>query len=63
MPWQPQTASVFCLEAGEVEDDFTNSSSMSEAAATACALTAPSDEPGVGDNACSTMRDELQPFL
>jgi hypothetical protein len=61
MPWQPYTAIVFCLEAGGGQP--TDFSSVSEPAATACAPTAPSDEPGVGDDASSTLRDELQPSL
>jgi hypothetical protein len=50
-------------EGGAVDIDFTDFSSVSEPAATACAPTAPSNEPGVSDDACSTVRDELQPFL
>jgi hypothetical protein len=63
MPWQTHTAILFVLKAGEVEDDFTDFSSVSEPAATACDPTAPSDEPGVGDDARGTVRDNLQPFL
>jgi hypothetical protein len=63
MPWQPHTAIVVCLKAGEVEDKLSDFSSVSGPAATACAPTPPSDEPGVGDDACSTLRDELQSFL
>jgi hypothetical protein len=63
MPWQLHTAMVFCFKACEFEDYFTGSSPVSEPAAIAWARTAPSDEPRVGDDACSTVRDELQPFL
>jgi hypothetical protein len=63
MPWQPLSAIVFCLKVDEVEDNFTDFSSVSEPDATACAPKAPSDEPGVGDDACSTLRDELQSYL
>jgi hypothetical protein len=58
-------ATAYCdcvlFKAGEVEDNFTVFSS--ESAATACAPTAPFYEPGIGDNVCSTLRDELQLFL
>jgi hypothetical protein len=61
MPWQPHAAIVFCLKADEVEDKLSDFSSMSGPAATACAPTVPYDEPGVGNEACSTLRSELQP--
>jgi hypothetical protein len=63
MPWQLYTAIVFCLKAGDVEDDFTDSSSVSKPAVPTCAPTALSDEPGVRYNAWSTVRDKLPPFL
>jgi hypothetical protein len=63
MPWQLHIAIVFCLKADEVEGDNNDFSSVSEPGATECGPTAPSNEPGVRSNACSTLRDELQPFL
>jgi hypothetical protein len=46
-----------------MEDDCTDFSSVSEPEASASAPTAPSNEPGDGDGACSTLCGEMQPFL
>jgi hypothetical protein len=63
MPWQPHTVFASCLKAGGVEDDFTGFSSVFEPNVTESAPTAPSNELGDRDVTCSTLRDEMQPFL
>jgi hypothetical protein len=52
-----------CLKAGEMEDAFPDLPFVSEPAATASAPTAPSNEHGDGDDACSTLRNEMRPFV
>jgi hypothetical protein len=61
MQWHRHTAIVF-YSGGEVEDDLADFSSFFEPAATASAPN-PSDEPGEGDDAYSTLRDEMHSSL